>query len=185
MTLESLVAEIKVCPKCPLCKSRTLAVPGEGNPKAKLIIIGEAPGADEDREGRPFVGKASEILNFSLEKAGLNRDEIFITNVVKCHPPENRAPHKEEIKICTENYLFNQIQLVDPKALLLLGRVATKVFFPKNQYLAELFEVVSEWNERKVFVYYHPALALHRPNMEYVIRDKLAEKLIKIKESLK
>src|SRR3954453_6933041 len=102
--LEQLAAQIRVCEKCPLHTSRTLAVPGDGPSAAKVMIIGEGPGRDEDRSGHPFVGASGRFLNEVLEGSGIDRDEFFITNIVKCRPPQNRTPKKLEVDTCTSNY---------------------------------------------------------------------------------
>src|SRR5438552_7238281 len=113
--LEQLAAQIRVCTKCPLCASRTNAVPGDGPRKAKVMLIGEAPGGDEDKSGHAFVGAAGRYLNHVLEGSGFSRDDLFITNIVKCRPPQNRTPRTGEVAICTTTYLFEQIELVSPQ----------------------------------------------------------------------
>lgn len=112
--LEELAAEIRVCVKCPLHTSRTNAVPGDGPPTAKLMIIGEAPGKEEDLSGHPFVGASGKFLNSVLEGTGLDRNDFFITNTAKCRPPSNRTPKKLEVDTCAANYLFEQIELINP-----------------------------------------------------------------------
>ncbi|MFN3421301.1 MAG: uracil-DNA glycosylase, partial [Armatimonadota bacterium] len=114
--LEELHQQILVCTKCPLAKGRTQAVPGEGNPSAKVMFIGEAPGEQEDAQGRPFVGPAGRFLNELLALAGLSREEVFITNTVKCRPPNNRTPSNEEMAAC-HPYLEAQIALIQPKVI--------------------------------------------------------------------
>src|SRR5690349_17576410 len=126
VTLTSLAKQIRECVKCPLCESRTHAVPGDGKATAKVMIIGEGPGRDEDATGHPFVGASGQFLNHVLEGTGLSRDDFFITNVVKCRPPHNRTPRKLEVDTCTSNYLFKQIELIDPRIIMLLGAVAAK-----------------------------------------------------------
>src|SRR5436853_7227237 len=124
--LDSLARRIRVCTKCPLHKSRTIAVPGEGKATAKVMIIGEGPGKQEDQTGRPFVGNAGRYLDHVLEGTPFTRDDFFITNIVKCRPPSNRTPKTPEMDTCTSLYLFEQIKLLNPKLILLLGRVAVK-----------------------------------------------------------
>src|SRR5262249_52428627 len=124
--LEVLAAQIRVCTKCPLSESRTLAVPGEGRTYAKVMLIGEAPGREEDESGRPFVGAAGRFLDQVLEGTGIDRADLVITNIVKCRPPKNRAPKVGEIETCTSNYLFEQIELLNPKLIVLLGGIAAK-----------------------------------------------------------
>src|SRR5919206_4963198 len=124
--LEDLAAQIRVCTKCPLWESRTLAVPGDGKYSSKVMIIGEAPGKEEDESGHPFVGSAGRYLDHVLEGTGIDRSEFFITNVCKCRPPQNRTPKRLEVETCTSNYLFEQIELINPKLIMLLGLVAAK-----------------------------------------------------------
>jgi uracil-DNA glycosylase family 4 len=119
-----LAAQIRGCKKCPLHASRTVAVPGEGQPSAKVMIIGEAPGREEDASGQPFVGAAGRFPNQVLAGSGLRREDLFITNVVKCRPPNNRVPRKNEVETCTTHYLFRQIALLNPRLIMLLGAVA-------------------------------------------------------------
>src|ERR687894_1219313 len=124
--LDELAAQIRVCTRCPLHESRTLAVPGDGKYTAKVMIIGEAPGKEEDESGHPFVGSAGRFLNHVLEGTGLDRSDFFITNTVKCRPPKNRTPRTLEVKTCTTNYLFEQVELIGPRLVMLLGTVAAK-----------------------------------------------------------
>src|SRR5438270_10484134 len=130
--LEELAAQIRVCTRCPLHASRTLAVPGDGKPTSQVMIIGEGPGKDEDATGHPFVGAAGRFLDHVLEGTGLNRDDFFITNTVKCRPPQNRTPKKLEVDTCTSNYLFEQIELINPKLIMLLGGVVAKKLLGVN-----------------------------------------------------
>src|SRR5438105_1451163 len=113
--LEKLANQIRVCKKCPLHESRRMAVPGDGNSSARIMIIGEAPGRDEDASGHPFVGSAGRYLNKMLEEVGIDRNDVFITNIVKCRPPSNRPPRADEVATCTSNYLDEQIRIIDPK----------------------------------------------------------------------
>ena len=119
-------AKIRVCTACPLHKSRTLAVPGEGKFNARVMIIGEAPGKNEDLTGRPFVGSSGKFLDQVLTGSGFDRTDFFITNICKCRPPSNRTPKTNEIETCTSLYLFNQISLINPGLIVLLGGVAVK-----------------------------------------------------------
>ncbi|MHC1626572.1 MAG: uracil-DNA glycosylase family protein [Methanoculleaceae archaeon] len=121
--LESIRCEILECTSCPLSEYRTNPVPGEGDPAARALFVGEAPGRQEDEEGRPFVGRAGSTLDAVLGSVGIDRPEIFITNVVKCRPPGNRDPHREEIRACLP-YLLRQIEVIEPSVIVPLGRVA-------------------------------------------------------------
>lgn len=122
-TLAEAARVIQSCSACRLCEGRTKAVPGEGNPHAKIMLVGEAPGANEDFQGRPFVGMAGQMLNAELEKAGLRREDVFITNVVKCRPPDNRKPKEDEVQACAD-FLRRQVDAVRPRLLVALGTSA-------------------------------------------------------------
>ncbi len=126
--LKEIAAEVSICTKCNLCKSRTKAVPGEGDPHAKVMFIGEGPGFHEDKQGRPFVGPAGHFLEELLASINLKRSDVFITNVVKCRPPDNRDPLPEEINACND-YLDRQIAAIKPKVIVTLGRYSMAKFF--------------------------------------------------------
>lgn len=171
--LEELATEIEGCTKCPLWKSRTLAVPGDGKFSAQVMIIGEAPGKEEDESGHPFVGSAGRFLNHVLEGTHLERADFFITNTVKCRPPKNRTPRKLEVDTCTSNYLFEQIELVNPKLVMLLGGVAAKRVLGVKT-LAEARGRVIERDGRKYLVGYHPAVRFYREDLGAKVRDDFA-----------
>ena len=135
--LRQVAAEVVVCPKCELARTRTHAVPGDGNPHARVMLIGEGPGWHEDQQGKPFVGNAGKFLNELLAKAGLKREEVFITNVVKCRPPGNRDPLPEEIAACSP-YLARQIELVAPRVIVTLGNFATKHLLQTKEGITKL-----------------------------------------------
>src|SRR5690348_2419649 len=126
--LEQVAAEVAVCTRCNLCNGRKKAVPGEGSASAAIMLIGEGPGYHEDQQGRPFVGAAGQFLDELLQHAGVKRSEVFITNVVKCRPPDNRDPLPEEIKACDE-YLDRQIAAIKPQVVVTLGRYSMAKFF--------------------------------------------------------
>lgn len=130
-TWEELEESIKGCNKCKLCKTRQNIVFGEGNKNAKIMFIGEGPGADEDRKGEPFVGKAGKLMNLAFEALGIKREEVYIANVVKCRPPSNRNPEDDEAFACL-NYLRNQVLLVKPEIIVLLGSIALKNILGKE-----------------------------------------------------
>src|SRR5215208_2614713 len=159
--LEVLAGEIRVCVKCPLHESRTIAVPGDGKPSSKLMIIGEAPGKDEDESGLPFVGATGRFLNSVLEGSGIKREDFFITNTVKCRPPKNRTPKRLEVDTCTSNYLFEQIELLNPKLIMLLGGVAAKRMLGVKT-VNEARGRVIEHNGRSYIVGYHQAVRFYR-----------------------
>jgi uracil-DNA glycosylase family 4 len=171
--LRELAAEISRCVKCPLHASRTQAVPGDGKPSAVVMIIGEAPGAQEDKTGHPFVGAAGRFLDSVLEGTGMDRADFFITNIVKCRPPRNRTPKKNEVDICTSNYLFEQIELVNPKLIVLLGAVAAKKLLGVQSVNAARGRLI-EQNGRKYLVGYHPAVRFYREDLAEKVKEDFA-----------
>ena len=160
---EELEEACKNCKKCKLCNNRTNVVIGTGNKNANLMFIGEGPGADEDREGIPFVGKAGKLMNMAFQGIGINREEVYIANIVKCRPPANRNPEKEEADACLD-YLRTQVMLVQPKIVVLLGSVALK------NILGEEYGITAsrgKWIEKKQIKYmptWHPAALLRDEN---------------------
>ena len=154
---------INTCTKCSLGTSRTNFVFGVGNPRAGLVLIGEAPGADEDAQGEPFVGRAGQLLNKILEAIGFRREDVYICNILKCRPPNNREPLPEEVALC-EPYLWKQLDLIKPRVILCLGRIAAKVLLKSNESLGAMREHVYEYRGSKVIVTYHPAALLRNPN---------------------
>ncbi len=171
--LDELAAQIKVCTRCPLWESRTHAVPGDGKYTSKVMIIGEAPGREEDESGHPFVGSAGRFLNHVLEGTGLDRGDFFISNVVKCRPPKNRTPKAIEVGTCTANYLFEQVELINPKLVMLLGGVAAKtVLGVKN--VNEARGRVIEHGGRKYLVGYHPAVRFYREDLGAKVKEDFA-----------
>lgn len=157
--LEEIENEVKQCKKCSLCSNRTQTVFGVGNIDADVMFIGEGPGADEDIEGEPFVGKAGKLMNQAFIGVGISRDNIYIANIVKCRPPNNRTPLKEEAQSCL-NYLRNQVMIIKPKIIVLLGNTALK------NILGEEYGITStrgKWIEKKGIKYmptFHPAALL-------------------------
>ena len=171
--LEELAAQIRVCTRCPLHESRTLAVPGDGNLTAKVMIIGEAPGKEEDESGHPFVGSAGRFLNHVLEGTGLDRNDFFISNVVKCRPPKNRTPKKLEVDTCTSNYLFEQIELINPKLVMLLGAVAAKKVLGVKSINEARGRIINR-EGRKYLVGYHPAVRFYREDLGQKVKEDFA-----------
>ena len=171
--LEELATEISGCTKCPLWESRTLAVPGDGKFTAKVMIIGEAPGKEEDETGEPFVGATGRFLNSVLEGTGLDRADFFITNTVKCRPPKNRTPRTLEVSTCTSNYLFEQVELVNPRLVMLLGSVAAKRMLNVKS-VNEARGRVIERDGRKFLVGYHPAVRFYREDLGEKVREDFA-----------
>lgn len=177
--LEDVKKEVLNCKKCQLYKNRTNPVFGEGNPKAKIMFVGEAPGFNEDREGRPFCGQAGKILDGLLESVGIKREEVFITNVLKCRPPNNREPKIEEIRACTP-YLERQIKIIRPKVICTLGNYSTAYIFEKyglkdrlqgiSKIHGKVFESKTLFESIKIIPFYHPAVATYNPNMKEILK---------------
>jgi uracil-DNA glycosylase len=158
--MEDLKSEILQCTKCGLSLSRSNVIFGEGNYNAKVLLIGEAPGRDEDIQGRPFVGKSGQLLDKILEACGFNRQKhLFISNIVKCRPPENRIPTEEEAKVCMP-FLFKQIELIDPIILVLLGSSALKYLMGPEMRISRIRGTWLNWKDKYVMPVYHPAALL-------------------------
>ena len=163
-TLFSLAEEIRRCTACPLYKSRTLSVAGEGSQNAKIIIVGEAPGSEEDRQGFPFVGRSGKFLDEMLKLADLKKENVFLTEAVKCHPPKNRNPLIKELKICKELWLEKQIELIKPELIVILGRSALKSLLNWTN-VAEVHGKLLKKDGRKYFVTYHPSAGMRFPKI--------------------
>lgn len=161
---QALQAQVKGCTACPLHLSRTHAVFGVGNSQADLMIIGEAPGFNEDKQGEPFVGRAGKLLNLMLGAIQLKRSEVYIANIVKCRPPENRDPHLIEVQTCTP-YLNEQISYIQPKLILALGRVAAHYLLNTKDKLESLRSTIHPYADTNIplIVTYHPAYLLRNP----------------------
>jgi uracil-DNA glycosylase family 4 len=162
-TVQELDAMIHECRKCPLGDTRTNFVFGVGDPRATLMVIGEAPGAEEDAQGEPFVGKAGQLLNKILEAINFRREEVYICNILKCRPPNNRKPHPEESESCLP-YLRKQIELVDPRVILCLGLTAVENLLGTRESLSQLRGRVLSYEGIPLLVTYHPAALLRNPN---------------------
>ncbi len=162
-TLSDLNSQIYTCMDCGLGATRNKFVFGVGNPNADLMVIGEAPGADEDAKGEPFVGRAGQLLNKILEAVNFKREEVFIANILKCRPPENRRPNAEEVEQC-EPYLWKQIELIKPKFILCLGLTAAHTLLKTDESLTSLRSSVHTYHGVPTFVTYHPAALLRNPN---------------------
>ncbi len=159
---DNLRNNIAACTACALHQSRTQTVFGVGNPEAKLMLIGEAPGFYEDQKGEPFVGRAGQLLNAMLQSIGLSREEVFIANILKCRPPNNRDPSSEEVAKCTP-FLEKQIALVQPKLLLALGRIAAQYLLNSTASLGQLRGKLLSYATTPLIVTYHPAYLLRTP----------------------
>lgn len=166
--LQDIRDEVAVCTRCELYRQATNPVPGEGNPEARILLIGEAPGFHEDAKGKPFIGNSGKFLTELLEKAGLSREEVFITNVVKHRPPGNRDPLPDEIAACAY-HLDRQISIIDPDVIVTLGRFSLSRYFP-GERISKIHGQPKEIDGRFIVPMYHPAAALHngslRPELE-------------------
>lgn len=177
LELERLRKMVEECRKCPLWRNRNKPVFGEGPPDAKIMLIGLGPGYHEDREGRPFVGAAGKFLNKLLDSVGLKREEVYITNVVKCYLPENKVTD-EEVKACTP-YLDKQIELVDPETIIALGNTAAEYLSKKYRFQftsmekmhGQVLRIPTISREVKIVLMYHPAAGLRNPPLRSVIED--------------
>ena len=171
MDLDSIAIEIKSCAKCPLHKGRINAVSGIGSQTAEILFIGEGPADIEDREGKPFVGEAGGFLDEMLASIDLKREDVYITNVVKCRPPHNRDPLEEEVRVCTSLYLFDQIKQIKPKLIVTLGRHSMQVFFPQLKSVSASSGKAYKKAGQVYLVLYHPAAALHQASLKETMKD--------------
>lgn len=165
MDLPALAAEVRSCLRCPLAQGRTQAVPGEGAANALVMLVGEGPGFEEDRQGRPFVGRSGKFLTAMLQRVGIQREEVYITNVVKCRPPENRDPLPEEVAACSA-YLTRQVELVNPRIIVTLGRISLRRWFPTGTITTLHGQVRNIGRGRVALAMFHPAAALRNPQWE-------------------
>ena len=163
-----LVKQISTCEKCGLSEGRNNSVPGDGALDADIMFIGEGPGYHEDRQGLPFVGQAGNLLNEMLASIGLSRHDVYITNMVKCRPPNNRDPFPEELRSCAP-YLDAQIELIQPKVIVALGRFSFAKFFP-NESISRARGRPRNWRDLVIYPMYHPAAALHNPGLRPAIQ---------------
>ncbi len=163
-----LVQRISTCEKCSLSQGRNKSVPGDGSLDADIMFIGEGPGFHEDRQGLPFVGPAGNLLNEMLSSIGLARQDVYITNMVKCRPPNNRDPFPAEIRSCSP-YLDAQIGLIQPKVIVTLGRYSFAKFFP-NESISRARGRPRNWQGLVIYPMYHPAAALHNPGLRPAIQ---------------
>ncbi len=178
-TLQAVAALVAECTKCRLCEGRANTVPGEGPDDARLVVVGEGPGRVEDETGRPFVGKAGELLTKILGAIDLPRQRVFICNVVKCRPPENRLPQYDEIAACLP-YLHRQVELLKPKVILAMGGTAAQTLLDTTQSLGSLRNRVHRFRGIPVIVTYHPAALLRNPNWKRPTWDdvRIARRLL-------
>jgi uracil-DNA glycosylase family 4 len=183
-SLEKIAADVRGCPLCKLARTRKNAVPGEGQISAKIMFIGEAPGRSEDEKGKPFVGAAGRILDDLLKKAGIERSQVFITNIVKCRPPTNRVPEEDELIACRP-YLDRQIALIKPKVICILGRTAYSSILGGSSIAANRGKIV-ERSGQKYFSTFHPAAVIYNKKLLSTLEadlKKLAAEINKEEES--
>ena len=182
-SLEELAEDVRGCTLCGLSQSRTKAVPGEGSPTAQIMFIGEGPGYNEDQQGRPFVGRAGKLLDDLLASVPLTRSDVFITNVVKCRPPENRDPQQDEVEAC-KGYLDAQIRLIDPRVIVTLGRHSLARFFPDARISRDHGKMM-RWDGRIVYPLYHPAAGLRSADVLEKLKDDFKRLPAAVVESLR
>ena len=178
-SLNKLSKDVINCKKCSLYKHRNKAVPGDGNKLSKFVFVGEAPGADEDKNGIPFCGRGGKLLRKNIEKAGIKKNEIYITNLVKCRPPNNRIPTDNEINSC-KNYLQEELRLIKPELTILLGKTAIKNMHNDVLLKEKHGKIIKKINKRYLLTY-HPAAILRNPNRTKAFLSDLK----KIKKSKK
>lgn len=178
-SLEAIATLVQACTACRLCEGRTHAVPGEGPATARLVVVGEGPGRTEDETGRPFVGQAGDLLTKILAAIDLPRTQVFICNVTKCRPPENRTPLFDEVRACVP-YLFRQIELVRPAVILAMGATAAQTLLDTKQSLGALRNRMHRFRGTPVIVTYHPAALLRNPNWKRPTWDdvRIARRLL-------
>jgi len=164
-TLEDIWRDIGDCTRCGLCEGRTQVVNTHGNHKARLMFVGEAPGVDEDAQGKPFVGRAGQLLNNMIKAMGLCREDVYIANIIKCRPPGNRTPERDECETCSP-FLMRQIAVIKPKVIVALGAVAAKTLLAINAPMAELRGHWYDFRATKLAVTYHPAFLLRDPRQK-------------------
>jgi uracil-DNA glycosylase family 4 len=168
--LEDLHRRILTCTLCPLSQGRTRAVPGEGDFRAELMFVGEGPGADEDIQGRPFVGRAGQLLTKIISAMGFKREDVYITNIVKCRPPKNRTPIREEIDAC-KPYLVAQIEAIAPRVIVTLGKVAVDFFHPSATGMTKLRGHFIEYGKTLVMPTFHPSYLIRNEGNKQIKKD--------------
>ncbi len=179
-SLDAIQAELHNCRRCKLWRNRKNIVFGEGDPHARLLFIGEAPGFDEDREGRPFVGAAGQLLTRIIQAMTLNRDDVYIGNIIKCRPPQNRNPMPEEIDACRP-FLERQIKTIDPEYICTLGAVAAQTLLQTNRPISHLRGRFYDYRGVKIMPTYHPAYLLRNPGEKRAVWNDI-QKLMKALE---
>ena len=171
-TLETIRADIGDCRRCKLWPHRTHIVFGTGKARAELVFVGEAPGEEEDRQALPFVGRAGQLLTHWIESLGLRRSDVYICNVIKCRPPGNRSPERDEIETCSQ-FLFRQLDVIQPKLICCLGSVALQTLLGKSVSITRVRGQFTEWRGLKLFATFHPAYLLRNPNANREVQQDL------------
>jgi len=169
-TLEEIRTDLGDCRRCKLAGGRKTIVFGEGSPSASVMFIGEGPGADEDEQGRPFVGRAGQLLNRMLQLVGIKREDVYIANVVKCRPPGNRAPEKDEVEACSP-FLYRQIETIKPRLICCLGAPAVKTILGSKEGILKIRGQLFDYGSAKVMPTVHPAYVLRNPRDEKLLRE--------------
>ena len=178
-SLTIIQEELLDCTRCKLHRGRTTVVFGDGNPKAHLLFVGEGPGRDEDIQGLPFVGRAGKLLTQMIEAMGLQRKDVYICNVVKCRPPENRTPERDEVATCSP-YLLRQIDVVDPKVIVCLGSVAAQTLLETNRGITHYRGEWLDFRGRKLLATYHPAYLLRNPSAKGEVWKDLQKVMVEL-----
>ncbi|HEV2305375.1 MAG TPA: uracil-DNA glycosylase [Candidatus Acidoferrales bacterium] len=176
-SLELIRERIGDCKRCRLCQQRNTIVFGSGSPHAELVFIGEGPGRDEDIQGLPFVGRAGKLLTQMIEAMGLKRDDVYICNVVKCRPPENRAPEPDEMETCSP-FLYRQLAVINPKAIVCLGAIAFQALYGSKQSISRLRGQWLEFRGIPMMATYHPAYLLRNPNAKGDVWEDLKKVMV-------
>jgi uracil-DNA glycosylase len=177
-TLEQIREDLGDCHRCELADGRKTIVFGEGNPRAELVFVGEGPGADEDEQGRPFVGRAGQLLNRMIQAIGMKREAVYICNVVKCRPPGNRTPEKDEIETCSP-FLFRQLEAIKPRLICCLGAPAVRTVLGLKEGIMKIRGRLYDFGDAKVLATVHPAYILRNPREEKILREDF-EKIRKL-----
>lgn len=173
-SLADIAADLGDCHRCKLAAGRKHIVFGQGNPKAELLFIGEGPGADEDEQGLPFVGRAGQLLNKMLKLVEIRREDVYICNIVKCRPPGNRTPENEEIAACSP-FLFRQIDAIRPRLICCLGAPAARTVLGIKEGITKIHGRIIDYREAKALATVHPAYVLRNPREEVILRDDFAK----------
>lgn len=180
--IDQIASDVVACTRCVLSETRTNAVPGDGPPNAAVMFIGEGPGQNEDQQGLPFVGRAGKLLDSLLDEVPLKREDVYITNVVKCRPPGNRDPEPDEVAACLP-YLEAQIELIDPRVIVTLGRHSMLRFYPQGKISNDHGRIINI-GKRVLLPVYHPAAALRNPRLNETLREDMRRIPEAVRESL-